>query len=515
MKSRSAQTIESVIKSLENQQSPRKVSAMKVGNQNFNTVDNVVITMNKDGTPNLPLTTFQILTALASELKLDPADDINKKSAIKNGVTLLIEATLTNQDEVVTALLNHGADPTICDDDGNNAFIHAAKKANSSILKEFLTLIKTKDKAKKEIASEEKIEAAPSDLSHYEKNKPLASATSHTTTTQTGEMSERISLEPEVLAHANKAGETAINVIEQYKSTYALTSPKPVDKKSNSQPQRSKKKTAEQKANDADILARMTALVEELRAINPPPKSLPQNKPASGKPEQQKVDPVYQEKVRRAEHVYDAFFRKKEVNATRECRYIARLYSDTDQSRARELFRIANLHLDVTNQPAMPAELVPTTMPVSFKDQGSVHAALALLKDYYAPESAPFSKSTKWNSLRRLFTLHRGRRYCDEAEKFYKELIVMPLANPRNIVDIHDAIDRKLTELKQRPHGKKDNNDIFNSSFTRRLFYIREAIKKTESYEAIQNNLSNEIYLAIVDGTNNRSGILGISPLKI
>ncbi len=512
-------SIASVLATLESIQSPPQVSEIKIGKQELHVVGDVVVRKNADGTFNLPVPPADIIRALASELIIDLNSDINttSNSTMHKRATLLIQAVLTNQHDVVTILLNHGANPSIPDEDGNNAFIHASKRGDSATLKEFLTLIKTPD-TKQPALAEANIEAEPAptkDLGAYEKNQPMSASVAHTTA-PSAEISERVSLPPDVLAHANKAGETAMKAIQLYKLSVPPMSVKALDAKQKNSfaSPRLRRQKVEAKVEDTDLLTQMTMLVEELRVLNPPVKPVPQVKPSAEKTETQKVDNAYQEKLRRINHTYENFFNNKTVVHMRECRFIARIYSDIDQSAAREQKRIQALSAGPDNIPPMPTELIPTSMPVSFEDHAKVRAALALLKDYYAPESAPFSRSTKWHSLRRLFTFHTGRRYCEDAEKFYLELNVMPLATPKNIMEVYDAIDKKLEELRKLPHDKNGKNDIFNSSYTRRLFYIREKLKKTHAYDAAQTDLSQignqEAYLGVLDGINDRGGILGI-----
>jgi hypothetical protein len=513
MRSRSSQTLQSVLTALESMQSPQHLREDKIGNQTVHVagVENEVVYQDASGNYALPPTTAECLMKIAAELNLGLYDDINKKSTIQRaariGATLIIEATVHNQQSVVTALINHGADPSICDDDDNNAIIHAAKMANSHILKEFVTLIRTKENTKKETV-DEKREVAPTDLNSFKQTTALAAPVQRTT--KAAEFSERITLAPDVLLHKNKAGETATKIIEQYKLD---NPPTPAARDKKQKPKQQHQQSVKQKADDSDTLARFQALVDELHTLNPldsEPKPLPQNnaKADEKKPEPQKVDASYQEKVKRVERTYDQFFKKKVAVLTVECKRIARVYTDIDQARAREKIRLNNVAEGKSELPEIPTKLIPTSMPVSYEDQAHVDAAFSVLKDYFAPHSAPLFESTKWNSLRRLLTFHSGRRYCKEAETLYNKLIVMPRATPTNIAQIHDAIDKQLEQLRARDHDKKDKNSIFNSSFTRRLYYIREKLKKTDAYKAV--SMPDDVYLSSIDAKYTARGILGV-----
>jgi hypothetical protein len=516
MNSRTLQTIESVMKSLESLQSPRGVKADKIGNQAIYVSGNVVVHKNAEGKFDLPPTTSETLESMRKELKLELNNSINIKSTSKNGATLLIEAVMTGQDEAVTVLLNHGADPTICDDDDNNAFIHASKKANSKILKDLRSLIRLqeKEKAKKEeAATDEKVDASHSDLSKIEKSQPLAAQVSHTT--QAEELNERLVLDPEVLSHKNKAGETAVKILEQY----TLASPKPVknDKKSN-KPQLPRLQQASPRPHESDVLNRFTLLVDGLQIINPP--NLKQQihvNEGEHKAESklaEKNDPTYQEKVRRAQHTYDGFFNKNLAAHNVTSKKIASRSPEINSSRTREKIRVEKVKLNDTALPKFSPELLPATLPIIFQDHARLQSAFDLIKDYFAPQSAPFLKSMQWNGLRRLFTCHTGRRYVKEAESFYNKLLSMPCATPSDIVTIYDTIMKKYEELRALNHDKKDSNTIFNSSFTHRLYYASEQLKKTQAYEAFQAELTDDDYLNIFDGNNRDHGLLAEQPVQ-
>ncbi len=121
-------------------------------------------------------------------------------------------------------------------------------------------------------------------------------------------------------------------------------------------------------------------------------------------------------------------------------------------------------------------------LPLSWEDQAKVRAALNLIKDYYAPESAPLPHFLECGALRRLMTFHLGRRYCERAKTLYEELSSQPLTHTVDLRKIHERLSTERDEINSLRHDENNKNSEINSSFSRRLSYTLERLEKTKAY---------------------------------
>lgn len=138
-------------------------------------------------------------------------------------------------------------------------------------------------------------------------------------------------------------------------------------------------------------------------------------------------------------------------------------------------------------------------LPLSAEDQAKVRAALNILRDYYAPESAPLPHSWQWGWVRRLFTVHLGRRYTERAERLRKSQSLASIQSVQDVMTIHTQINAELEAILLLPHGQDGMNTIFNSSYARRLTYILDVLKKTSAYVHVDQGLDNNDYLNTLD----------------
>jgi hypothetical protein len=526
MQSRSAQTIAVVLDYLDKNHSQQEITKVKFDDRNYTAVDNVIVSFDEKDSMILPPNNKKHLEMLRDQLQLDNSDSINKKSG-PNDDTLLNQAIIRNETEIVRALLNHGADPRITDKDGNNAFHHASEKGHSEILRELVGLINTNEKSKKPDLekTEPVVTSTHTSLKKIKSESIVIAAQSDKT--KKSEVMLRIILEPDVLTAENNAGKTPARIIEEYKTINKPKSPSAAKSPKSSQPSSRAKQQVEEKSKppvNKDPVAHLKSLIDELHALQAKSvltdSAVKINQRAPAQPEAKKVAEVipsaeFAEKLRRIHNKYNNFFDNKLPPLMTECKVITQRFYDLRAPKIRE-----DLRLDaVRSNAAEPNFQLPETLPVYYQDQAQVQAAIALLKDYFAPESAPFFKTTKLYSLRRLFTCHTGRRYCSEAENLYTTLMQQPLATPEDINSIYRLIDSEFQKVRHQSHKTKkpalndcqiedsDSNSIYNSSYTARLYYMLEKIKSTRAYDAVINGTTPADYLNMVDRLYRSKGL--------
>jgi hypothetical protein len=505
-------TIADVIEYLKQHEETLVIREERVHNQLITTANHELVHHDDNGKLILPPSQLESFKQIVIELGLQESDDINKQNTAK-GYTLLIQATINHNASLVTTILDLGGDPSIPDHLGNNAFIHAASSAHSSILKEFITLIQPEEAPKnnkKENDAETKAMVAPT-LQKSTAASPRAEVT-QTNKKASVAINQRVKLDRSVLLHANTIGETPEHLMQVYKEKNKdKLKPDTATEKNQKSPDNRRKSAQVQ---PQDHFERFKDLLDEVHQLqknsSPVPATHKNSAPANSTTTNASFQPdrTYEDKIYKACHRYDKFFSKKFTlfgdfyldKAKLDEKYIA-------SAKAREKTRLWH-----TWNFEIPFPSTTPSMPAYSEDKARVKAALNLLKDYYAPESAPVKKGFQWNALRRLLTFHIGRRYCKEAENLYNQLQSQLLNDAKDILNIHNILEEKLNEIRKLPHDKKNSNSIINSSYTRRLCYMVESLKKTEAYSHIMMGLSRNDYLNSIDTQYMVKGVMPFPP---
>ena len=510
----STRTIGDVLDYLKDHETKGERREVQLGNQMVTTVNDEVVRV-INGEPVLPVSQHKMFAKIVKELKLSRSDNINRQSSI-NQSTVIISATVHHNPDLVSTILNFGGDPSIADGHGNNAFIYAADSAHSSILKEFLTLIHEEEPVKQQHKRDDQPEqkAPAATLQKAETVVSPRSAELQQPPKKSLEApAERVKLDSKVLLFKNAVGETPEHLIKVYRQNHQVTRAAAEARLKEDRKRQAAKlsgrrvapvKTPTVVSEEDDHVERFKKLVDEVHQLQkrsaPAPKAaLDENRNA------------YQEKLNKVRNLYNKFVYPKLPFFNDQFKLRARI--DPDQTsfvRERELLRVKE-GFDAI----YPGTVIP--MPAYFEDRAKVKAALALIKDYYAPERAPVSRFFQWGALRRLLTFHTGRRYCAKAEDLHTELQFNGLNSVGDIMRVIKVLETRFKDLTELDHDKKHKNSIFNSSYTRRLFYIIEELKKTKAYQysTIYADVSPQVmrtqYLNDLDVKNMVAGILPFS----
>jgi hypothetical protein len=639
MHNRDSQSIAAAIEHLEKHQEFREVKTVEIGvgkaKQRVVTMNGTIITaFDENGEPILPLTDAQKLRKLAKEvLHLSESDSVNTQATITYHLkTLLIQATIENEHHIIKVLLDHGADPSIADSEGNNAFMHAAKNGFSDLLREFMSLIQADHKASEQDKRTLKGEQQQEEATKTQGSEAKVDSNSHSTApaakasrAQNEKLALRVRLDPSVLMQKNRLHQTAEELALDYKEKNSLRAE--VEEEKNPKPKPKPPAPAEKSAKSAQkVLDNFKALIDDLDNLKP-------NKVVTDKSQlmmMPAIEPVSQarteaneaaelitlnraieEKYTKIRHHYDGFYVKQLGFFARKTREAAAKNEAQRKARAeREILRhqhglillsldetpeletlqilseahnfepilvkvgeqysiygcksteweltpledfqadflkenqnlqqqfarlplgtsqfLAPAHvllageqpgidpkpawtrlLDLGHKPLLnfdkkhdygiPERKGQPVLPVSSQDQAMVKAALSLLKDYYAPASAPLPHFLELGALRRLLTFHMGRRYCEHAEKLYKTLSAASLNEVTDLMKITRTIESALHAVQLITHDGNNKNTLFNSSYTRRLDYILNTLKNTAAYQQTAQNLSPDTYLDIFD----------------
>lgn len=609
MDSRESKNFEAVFQHLEKHQEIPDVWIVTLGKQKF-WVQGTTILKEVDSTPPklLPTELQKLENIVESRLGLARSDSVNAVSRKEKQRTALIKATLLHETRLVKVLLDYGADPTVEDENGDTAILHAAREGFSDILQEFMLLIRNAnkdtpdDKARNEVKSDESASAS------RKKEEFKAAAAEHKSPPE--KPSFRVQLKPDVLWHANKNGETAEGLVRKH-----------LEQHSSQAPQEEKKKTPSTKPRSAptDPLERLRALAENMQRLRPgktlaekelEAKFAARSRPKTAEPvakgeadEIKKAEEARQERLQRVQNQYNGFYRKQYGFFAPQTRALMQantalvaaqryrenlrnssgliLYSTDKEPSLDELRRLSQAHnyepilikrstkqeppieysifgltsfnwgittlsqeqgmeleerlplvsgrlnsleidhphyippghyffsrpelratLDLGHKPALNRDrrlefkleqrYGRPVVPTSSQDQASVHAVMRLLWDYSQPECTLLPNSLECGTLRRLLTCNLGRRYCKEAESFYHSLDRIPLDQVDGIMQIYYQVKAKLHWAKSLKRNKKENNTIFNSSFTSRLHYILLTLQNTDAYRLVHTGAYKE-----------------------
>jgi hypothetical protein len=539
-------TIATVLEYLKSHQQEQVFAHATLGKEVYHTINNEIVRPDKNGEFTPPLTELEIFKKMMANLKLSEDSEINQQSE-QGKKTLLIQAVLQHENNLSIILLNHGADPTICDANDNNALMHSALSGHSRLLSEMSTLIQTEAPAKPEThkTKEEKFTAPAAETILSPKTETKLQAAPAQKAGKTVVMA-RVRLNPDVLKQKNKSGQTLLSIMRALQPKQRIEPKKELQAhrhiRTSKKVQPAHLKPHPQHEGHDDLSQFKTMLAEwsanekvEEKTTNgiytknnaataappPPPPSV------------FATDTSAQDKVSRALRTYNKFFNRRieRFQPIWQTVYFSNAQL-VEQTRQREKVRTENFQtikqqqdagVNVADLPDSPAKKLsdlvmderlkkfpPTQpdLPLYFEDRARIQAALAILKDYYAPQSAPLPHFLQCNGLRRLMTFHTGRRYCAEAEKLFMRLNTKPMQEVKDVMNIYKIVKEELDRIAQLQHHKTTKNDIFNSSYTRRLRCLLDQLAETKAYKAQDYNNDRVIYLNDLDTANIKRGIL-------
>lgn len=596
-------------------------------------VNNILVRSNNQGQPILPQSLEKRLENLATDLQLEKTDSINTQSKKNKHRTLLIQATRNYDPQLVNLLLDHGADPSLVDDENNNALMHAAQLGYTDILKEFMKLIHSQDKTApekdKSSAKKNELPVKNQDQKAAPTKTPESSvqnASEHKPAKRDVEKSSlRIKLEHSILLQKNNEGKTTEDLIREYIEN--LPPPENKEDKEQKKDAKKKEKLEQDKLQGKQPVDRLKALLNDLhtRKMERSQPADSNREAAASSLEQVKLEKpsvasetatalalesAYQAKLEKAQRSYQRFCLNKfslfkTEERERAVRYKPLVKATLDRERQRKHYDLILLSLaaneelpslktlqkissDHSHNPILikrkikptpyeeedqfslygcypsdwslntfskwhtpflandnqligafenlqkdkyrllenPSENLKkmvsifhkptlntekrinlhlaiqdgkTKLPVSYEDLALIRTGLSLIKDYYAPESAPLPHFLECGTLRRLLTFHLGRRYCQDAQELYQELCRTEVRHIDDFMEIYKTIEAELERVKQLDHDEKNLNNPLNSSYTRRLNYILTTWKKTDAYQQNKHPKDVHTYMDIFD----------------